>query len=1571
MKAIVIQPDGQMIIGGDFFTVSGVPRRNLARLNQDGSMDATWDPGLSGISGGGGSGTVNCMALVSTNLYVGGSFRSVQGAIRNGLAKVSIGGRGESDPNWAPNPIGGQPASAEIYCMIADKDSLYVGGYFLEIGGQNSVTNLAKVALQGVGATDPIWKPNPAVFSKPGESGYVIPRINSLALVGSNLFVGGNFDFIGGRARTNLAKLSAGGTGAADILWVPNPFTPGGFYHEVNSIASDADNLYVAGYFGSIAGQNRRNLAKVSTTGSGSLDSAWDPQPKDEYRSTGDVWLLSISGTNLIVIGNYVQIGGRSLTNIARIGTTGSGVADDKWMPRLSGVQTIASSGSLIAAGGQFTEVDDLQVLGFAKLDSVTGRYDSSFPTQVESPGRVNAIYRQPDGKIVVGGDFLSAQGLKRLHLARINTDGRLDSNWRPDPNGVVTAIVGNESAFFVAGAFATIGGNSRNAVAKFDSLVSDRSDPAWNPKISRRMSEFEILSIALSGTNLFIAGSLGTVGGMNLGELVKINTEGNGSADPLWTPMTGGGSAASALAVDGTNLYVGGFFESIGGVPRTNLARISISAPIAVDPMWDPRPWDLFRDSAGHVYSLVVGENYVFCAGSFDVIGGQQRRAIAKLNKFGAGEADPLFAPNVTLNLIYALGVNETNVFIGGYELQNEGGGLIRLSKTDGSYDPSFAPHPAGTANTADSGVTALLVVGDDLYAGGSFTTIGNHLGEEREDSGYPVRIGGLPLTSFAFLPTVAAPVASHDTSSTLTIRRNPRDGFEVTHFRIRAPNNVNLFLGNGQLPVAAGSFITVAQGEAGLRFDLTAANGSVTVVSAVNDTAAGAGTASSTIALSSKPNPEDVFRFSQDLFRADENAHVLRIPVLKSGAKPASVSYSVTGGTAEPGRDYLLEQGRMDFAAKEESREIQVKLLDDLVLDGPRQLTIELSLPSNGTTLGTPNRTIIEIRDDEEPLTPTSFAMLREPLPRSGLGAVRVSIEPNGLPGAAWRLPWDLSWHSSGHTLSNLDVGLYVIQFRAVANFVQPNAIIAPVQDRLTTSRTVRYTSALSAVTTGNLIVRLGPDEALPGVGWRLRGDSEFQASGFRLADLLSGTNHILEFRSTNGWYTPAPRFVTILPNAENVVTAFYEPASPLAPGTRIPQTVPRFVEIGEALNETLRRPLVFVGQLRSKAGFGSGIAVRKKVVLTAAHVLFDEETTNFVESVDWLPELHVGEYESRPIRAQGWYVFEKYLRQRRLEREEGKPSWVATRASQQWDIAAIYFDQQIARNGGSGFLLSDALDNEWILGNSEKLLAGYPMGRNEDGKLFVTEARQYRFVNDGNQLFSTSEISSFPGNSGGPLCVLYTNSLTYFPAAVYLGTADKLSVFRSIDSQAAELIMRAASSADLGTNFTGGGVLVFNTAVAGARFGIQKLTVRLEPQEAVAAGAGWRVSEKGGAFTSLPEATTDLVSGTNYTVEFKSVPGWLTPTNFPVNLPEGQDAGLTVTYESTTPVLTATGNGIFVSGPVGKVVEIEFTPVLGPAAAWTKVQTVTLEVNPVLAIGPPWPTDSAGYYRAKWQQ
>src|SRR5438552_4160276 len=79
--------------------------------------------------------------------------------------------------------------------------------------------------------------------------------------------------------------------------------------------------------------------------------------------------------------------------------------------------------------------------------------------------GAINVVVVQPDGKILIGGDFttLSPNGgaaVTRNFIARLNPDGTLDTAFDPNANSSVYSIaVQADGKVLAGGAFTNIGG--------------------------------------------------------------------------------------------------------------------------------------------------------------------------------------------------------------------------------------------------------------------------------------------------------------------------------------------------------------------------------------------------------------------------------------------------------------------------------------------------------------------------------------------------------------------------------------------------------------------------------------------------------------------------------------------------------------------------------------------------------------------------------------------------------------------------------------------------------------------------------------------------------------------------------------------------------------------------------------------------------------------------------------------------------------------------------------------------------------------------------------------------------
>ncbi len=83
IRAIAIQGDGKILAGGEFWSFNGTPRNNIARLNEDGSLDLGFDPGT-GVNS-----SVYVSAIQSDGrVVIGGWFSSYNGTPRNRIARL-------------------------------------------------------------------------------------------------------------------------------------------------------------------------------------------------------------------------------------------------------------------------------------------------------------------------------------------------------------------------------------------------------------------------------------------------------------------------------------------------------------------------------------------------------------------------------------------------------------------------------------------------------------------------------------------------------------------------------------------------------------------------------------------------------------------------------------------------------------------------------------------------------------------------------------------------------------------------------------------------------------------------------------------------------------------------------------------------------------------------------------------------------------------------------------------------------------------------------------------------------------------------------------------------------------------------------------------------------------------------------------------------------------------------------------------------------------------------------------------------------------------------------------------
>lgn len=308
------------------------------------------------------------------------------------------------------------------------------------------------------------------------------------------LLVGGYFGTLGGAVRNNIGRLNGDGT-------LDTGFNPGANSTVAGFVVQPDGKRVVFGMFNQFAGQARQTLIRLNADDS--LDNGFNPVVNNQIRSM----VLQPDG-KLLLGGTFTKVGGVTHNRVARLNSDGS--LDEGFNASMnSQVASLAlQPDGKVVVGGLFTSVNGTPSARIARLNA-DGSLDADFTASVDK--QVYVIALQPDGKLVLGGDFTLVNGQQRNHLARLNADGSLDVDFDPNVNGnsdgtVYSIALQTDGQLLVGGAFGSIGGQSRNNIARLTS--SGTVDAALDPNANEPYSaDVKVYSIALQADGKLVVG--------------------------------------------------------------------------------------------------------------------------------------------------------------------------------------------------------------------------------------------------------------------------------------------------------------------------------------------------------------------------------------------------------------------------------------------------------------------------------------------------------------------------------------------------------------------------------------------------------------------------------------------------------------------------------------------------------------------------------------------------------------------------------------------------------------------------------------------------------------------------------------------------------------------------------------------------------------------------------------------------------------------------------------------------------------------------------------------------------
>ena len=679
--AIARQSDGGLILGGYFTRIDGVPRRNLARLNADGTLDMNWNPSLDD--------SVEAIVIdAHDDVIVAGAFDHAGGLPRESLAKIAGHGSGVVDAAWNPGAV---LHSAELNMLtIGPGGEVFVAGDIVD--DQNVSHRIAKIA--GDGHVDLGWNP---------------PIDNFVSAIAADPFGALYVGLYGWGTRCCLLKLKTSGRGDAVPGWQAT-------YDGITGMMAIGDDgsLYLAG------------MIRFLPTSRGEIDPTWHPditQGITAFAIDGDALYMALDVAIPNVDARIVKL------------PTATG-APAQWQVPGRGVRVLATGADhSLYVGGMFEGPGGVPPrlqpkLSLARLAAADGTALATVDATL--PGVVTAIALQPDGGTIVGGVFSRAGTTPRRNLLRLTADGRLDPDWNAEfDEGVLAIAVDARNAVFVGGYdnYPT----SQQPVPvlqKFAGSGNGALDPEWNPSTDGYVAA---LATDAQGS-LYVGGEFTSMSGVPRQNVAKLSTTGNGMADPTWIATAD--DVVNAIVVDDAHraLYVAGghITHAIPGIGFGDVYEGAI-AKVSADSGSTAGGWS--RALVGVPYALALAPDGSLYAGGYFLDDAYNMVSdTLKLATDGAPDAtwSAATSGSTESRMAYALVVDaKGDVYSGGFDQTRDDSGralgpyLLKRSGTTGAAVADWAPTVDSTAITAAIRAMALTPAAA-IEFGGEFSIVG-----------------------------------------------------------------------------------------------------------------------------------------------------------------------------------------------------------------------------------------------------------------------------------------------------------------------------------------------------------------------------------------------------------------------------------------------------------------------------------------------------------------------------------------------------------------------------------------------------------------------------------------------------------------------------------------------------------------------------------------------------------------------------------------------------------------------------------------------------------------------------
>jgi uncharacterized delta-60 repeat protein len=586
VKAIVIDSEQRILVGGTFRSVDGVSQANLVRLNSNGEVDFSFMPMLMGPSPVYTQrGYVNAIALQEDGkIVIGGVFTSINYLARNKIARLNSDGTVDED--FDPDTGNTNPFDLDVEAIeIASNGQLYVAGGFTSMNG---IATSGLVRLTAAGELDTTFSSQIRTF----RHGTMIP------LADGGVIIAGGYSWpILGGFYSSMHKLENSGeidmNFSVSLGWLP-----------LTLHLDQTSKIIVGGYIRSARLDPLNALRRIDLNGIKDQLGIGVIETSFTRDSNAIEKIKAMSDGKVLVGGSFTSLGGARAQNIALLDQVGK--VDPLFSASVNDSvksMDVRPDGKILVAG-KFDVVNELGTGSVVRLNS-NGSIDLSF-ARVSQNCAISGVLALPNDKVLIWGCFTQVNLMPQRHIAVLNSDGTLDTSFKKDIDArfLFDVKMQADGKILLVGEFQVVNGSARNYLAR---LNSDGSlDTEFTPAIDKQLR-----SILLTAPgDIVVGGDFDYVNGVAKNSLAKLDS--NGELVESFTSSVNGHVYVIAEQGDG-KLIIGGLFTRVESETINNAARLYSDG--SLDVTFQPEPDNVVEDIA------ILPDGRVLLAGSFSEV--------------------------------------------------------------------------------------------------------------------------------------------------------------------------------------------------------------------------------------------------------------------------------------------------------------------------------------------------------------------------------------------------------------------------------------------------------------------------------------------------------------------------------------------------------------------------------------------------------------------------------------------------------------------------------------------------------------------------------------------------------------------------------------------------------------------------------------------------------------------------------------------------------------------------------------------------------------------------------------